>query len=315
MMKTRFAGSEHSPWESILNALGLAIWGLIGFGLLVLFIVVGYHVALKIRSTDGLALESEAASHQSNGESMEPPVSRVMEPAAPIPGDAASVAPTPLVDVEHQLFQSAQARHQHELVIQYGQHLLEDGIATPDDMVIVAQSYAWIEDCANARTWIEKANDALRVEGREPAKALDQIVLSCHAPRTRPVADAAQNERAIRLLKSLTTRAQADRERLPQLELQASAAHSGDPSIILGELYYGFGDYDKAIDSLNRGIAKGDVRHLDDAYVYLGLAERAVGDMDGAREAFARLKDVPGISPRVLGLWTLFAETQLGGGP
>lgn len=115
----------------------------------------------------------------------------------------------------------------------------------------------------------------------------------------------------MRLLQSLTTRAQADRVRLPQLEVHAFAAKSGDPSVSLGELYYGFGDYNKAIESLKRGLEKGDVRHLDDAYVYLGLAEQAVGDMDEARKAFARLKDVPGISPRVLRLWTLYAETQL----
>jgi hypothetical protein len=53
------------------------------------------------------------------------------------------------------------------------------------------------------------------------------------------------------------------------------------------------------------------VVHLDEAYVYLGLSEQAVGDLDEARKAFAKLKDVPGISPRVLLLWTLYAETQL----
>jgi hypothetical protein len=53
------------------------------------------------------------------------------------------------------------------------------------------------------------------------------------------------------------------------------------------------------------------VAHLDDAYVYLGLSEQAVGDLEEARRAFAKLKDVSGISPRVLALWTLYAETQL----
>ena len=40
-------------------------------------------------------------------------------------------------------------------------------------------------------------------------------------------------------------------------------------------------------------------------------AEQAVGDLAEARKAFAKLKNVPGISPRVLLLWTLYAETQL----
>jgi hypothetical protein len=71
-------------------------------------------------------------------------------------------------------------------------------------------------------------------------------------------------------------------------------------------------NYELAITSIERGLRKGGVAHLDEAYVYLGLAKQAVGDFEGARTAFAKLKDVPGISPRVLRLWSLYAETQLG---
>ena len=70
-------------------------------------------------------------------------------------------------------------------------------------------------------------------------------------------------------------------------------------------------NYELAIASIERGLRKGGIVHLDEAYVYLGRAKRAVGDIEGARDAFAKLKDVPGISPRVLRLWTLYAETQL----
>jgi len=114
-----------------------------------------------------------------------------------------------------------------------------------------------------------------------------------------------------RLLNALKVRAQADRERLPQLEEEAAKAQSGQPFVRLGELYYGFDDYAHAITSIQRGLDKGKVVHLDEAYVYLGLSEQAVGDLEEARQAFAKLKDVPGISPRVLLLWTLYAETQL----
>ncbi len=58
-------------------------------------------------------------------------------------------------------------------------------------------------------------------------------------------------------------------------------------------------------------VQKGQIAHLDDAYVYLGLSEQAVGDLEEARNAFSKLKDVPGISSRVLRLWTLCAATQL----
>lgn len=73
----------------------------------------------------------------------------------------------------------------------------------------------------------------------------------------------------------------------------------------------GLENYERAIASIERGLRKGGVVHLDEAYVYLGLSKQAVGDIEGARNAFNKLKDVPGISPRVLLLWTLYAETQL----
>jgi tetratricopeptide (TPR) repeat protein len=92
---------------------------------------------------------------------------------------------------------------------------------------------------------------------------------------------------------------------------EAAKAATGGPFVRLGELYYGFGEYELAVASIQLGLKKGQIAHLDEAYVYLGRAELAVGDLEEARNAFNKLKDVPGISPRVLRLWTLYAETQL----
>ena len=104
------------------------------------------------------------------------------------------------------------------------------------------------------------------------------------------------------------------RARLARLldSTQAAKAESGDAFVRLGEMYYGFGEYELAIASLERGLEKGRVSHLEEAYVYLGRSEVAIGDREAAQEAFAKLKDVPDISPRVLELWTLYAETRLG---
>ena len=103
------------------------------------------------------------------------------------------------------------------------------------------------------------------------------------------------------------------RARLAQLldGTEAAKAESGDAFVRLGELYYGFGEYEFAVASIERGLAKGRVARLEDAYVYLGRSEVAIGDLEAAREAFAKLNEVPDISPRVLGLWALYAETQL----
>ena len=84
---------------------------------------------------------------------------------------------------------------------------------------------------------------------------------------------------------------------------------SGQAYVKLGELYFGFGDYVHAIAAIQRGLEKGQVTHLDDAYVYLGRSQVAVRNIIEARKAFAKLKDVPNISPRVLFLWELYADT------
>jgi hypothetical protein len=58
-------------------------------------------------------------------------------------------------------------------------------------------------------------------------------------------------------------------------------------------------------------LEKGQITHLDDAYVYLGLSQQAVKNVAEARKAFDKLKEVPNISPRILRLWELYAETRL----
>jgi tetratricopeptide (TPR) repeat protein len=77
----------------------------------------------------------------------------------------------------------------------------------------------------------------------------------------------------------------------------------------LGEVYYGFGEYQKTVDAINAALQKGQIKHQDEAYVYLGLAEVQLKNTAEAKKAFAKLKDVPNISPRVLKLWLLYAST------
>jgi tetratricopeptide (TPR) repeat protein len=118
-----------------------------------------------------------------------------------------------------------------------------------------------------------------------------------------------QKERTTRLLSSFKTRADADEQSYTQLDTEASKNPAGQLGVKLGEVYYGFGEYRLAITAIDKSLRKGQINHLDDAYVYLGRSDVALKDMDSARAAFANLKTVPGISPPVLKLWTLYAET------
>jgi hypothetical protein len=116
-------------------------------------------------------------------------------------------------------------------------------------------------------------------------------------------------ERTARLLKSLQDRADADKKGLPQQEAEAGKSASGELSVKLGEVYYGFGDYQKAADAIAQGLQKGNIKHQDEAYVYQALADAQLKNYAEAKKAIANLKSVPNIGPRVLKVWELYGAT------
>jgi tetratricopeptide (TPR) repeat protein len=115
-------------------------------------------------------------------------------------------------------------------------------------------------------------------------------------------------ERTTRLLNALQTRANADMKGLPAFDAQASKSPAGQLDMKLGEVYFGAGDFQAAVTALRRGFDKGQLRQLDEAYVSLGRSLTAEKDAAGAKQAFARLKSLNNISPRVLKLWNLYAD-------
>jgi len=117
-----------------------------------------------------------------------------------------------------------------------------------------------------------------------------------------------QKDRVARLEASLKGRADADRKGLTEFAAEAAKSGSGDLSVKLGEVYYGFGQYQDAVNAINAGLQKGGVKHLDDAYVYLGLSQQALKNLPDAKKAFQQLKTVPNINQKVLTLWLLYAE-------
>ena len=115
-------------------------------------------------------------------------------------------------------------------------------------------------------------------------------------------------ERTTRLLNAMEARADADMKGLPTLDAAAAKNLAGPLDMQLGEVYFGAGDYQDAVTALSRGIGKGQLLRPDEAYVSLGRSLTAEKDTAGAKQAFARLKSLPNISPRVLKLWNLYAD-------
>jgi hypothetical protein len=115
-------------------------------------------------------------------------------------------------------------------------------------------------------------------------------------------------ERTTRLLAALKTRADADKKGLPQLDAEAQKSAAGQLDVKLGEVYFGAGDYQNAATAITRGIGKGQIKQMDEAYVYLGRAQVALKNPTEAKKAFEKLKSVPNESPRVLKLWELYSD-------
>jgi len=118
-----------------------------------------------------------------------------------------------------------------------------------------------------------------------------------------------QKERTTRLVNSFKARAEADKKGQAQLDAEATKNPAGELDVKLGEVYFGSGDYQNAVTAITRGLQKQQIKHLDEAYVYLGRAQVALKNTAEAKKAFAGLKSVPNISPRVLKLWELYADT------
>jgi tetratricopeptide (TPR) repeat protein len=282
----------------MLKALGLTIWGLIALGLLAIFIFVGYEVALKYRAAGEPTADIRAPvdhpnRHNSQGKARSAEIAEQTSQA--IDTSAASRAP----DATRKLLLDAARNHQYDSAIEYGRQLIEGKAAEPSDLSIVAQSYLSVGNCAEAQMWARRGKDAYQAAGLQPDDALHHVTECCGpgGSKTRLALDPVLNARMVRFVN----------------KSDAAKSDSGSPLVRLGELYYGFGEYDLAIVSIKLGLEKGKIAHLDEAYVYLGRAALAVGDVDEARNAFNMLKDVPGISPRVLRLWTLYAQTRLSG--
>jgi tetratricopeptide (TPR) repeat protein len=279
------------------------MWGIIAFGLLILFLLIGYEAAMKVRGTSNPAANTPDTNSRTNGStSVSSPLSDTAERRTQDQKASASDSPQPNADATHKLLRGAADEHQYAAAIEYGQQLYDSGQAGPDDLLIIAHSYFSIGDCPNTLTWIDRANESFHAAAREPGESLRRMTRRCRSGlhNTPITLTAAQCEHTMR---------PADRKRLPELEAEAAQGRFGQAYVNLGELYFGFGDYERAITAIQCGLEKGQVVHLDDAYVYLGRSFVAIDNVDEARKAFARLKEVPNISPRVLLLWELYADT------
>jgi len=265
----------------LLKALGLTIWGLVALGLLAVFIFVGYEAAVKFRSPAAPLADIVDKNIQS---SSSPDFAHFDGNAGslriPEPENFDSAKPTAWEAIRKRFDEAAEQR-QFGKVLDTGKQLYDAGLTRPDDLLIIARAFSTIGDCDNARVWAGRANDTLRSVGREPNENSDRMGLECEPDSLN---------------------------RSPTVSASAAKTTLADRFVKLGELYYGFGDYQHAIIAIQRGLDIGGVSHLDDAYVYLGQSELKLNNTKAACRSFRSLSSLPNLNPRILKLWQLFAD-------
>jgi hypothetical protein len=117
-----------------------------------------------------------------------------------------------------------------------------------------------------------------------------------------------QKGRHMRLVELTDQRVAEDKASLAERETEAKASPTGDLDVELGESYWSYGQNDKAIEAIQRGIKKG-VKDKDDAQLRLGIVYISAGKRDLAARAFKEIKPNTAAA-QTARLWTLYAATK-----
>ena len=119
--------------------------------------------------------------------------------------------------------------------------------------------------------------------------------------------DARMQDKNKRLLASAQKAAQQDLPTLPKAFADADASASGEKDVGVGLAFLGYQQYDKAIDALSKGIAKGGVKNDAEAHLLLGIAQLKGGHKEDAVKSFHAVKGDPNLE-RLASLWSLHAK-------
>jgi len=119
--------------------------------------------------------------------------------------------------------------------------------------------------------------------------------------------DKLTKDRNQRLLDNAKKAAATDQASLPSQVKEAEASPTGQKNVGVGIAYLGYGQYDKAVDELSKGLSKGGVKDEAQARLLLGIAQLKAGHKDEAVKSFKAVKGDPNLE-RLANLWTLHAK-------
>ena len=93
-------------------------------------------------------------------------------------------------------------------------------------------------------------------------------------------------EKNLKLLADSWRMAQEIDKAIPVLEKSAEMSEKGTSYVILGNLYLSEDRVDKAIEAINKGLEKGDIKNISQVYLTLGQAYFELQNFDEARKNF-----------------------------
>lgn len=116
-------------------------------------------------------------------------------------------------------------------------------------------------------------------------------------------------DRENRLLAKAQADSAADQKDLPAFEKEANAMANGDADIKLGFAYATYGNYDKAVEAMKRGLKKGNLKAEDEAHLLLGVT---LFNAKKSADAIAQFKAVPADSKlaSISRLWVIYANSK-----
>jgi len=120
-------------------------------------------------------------------------------------------------------------------------------------------------------------------------------------------ADQRAKQKNERLLESAKKAAATDQASLQRIAKEADAATTGAKNVGLGLAYFGYAQYDKAVEEISKGLTKGGLRNEAEARLLLGIAQLKAGHKDDAAKTFHAVKGDPSLE-RLASLWTLHAK-------
>lgn len=205
-----------------------------------------------------------------------------------------------------------------------------------DDACVVEQIEKLVQNYPKPEHWVDLVNSLLRVAKTDkeilnvlrladgvdvmntPAQFTEmaQLAMAQGLPGEAQAAlekgvqkkifDASPRERdhANRLIGEAKKAATLDQSTLDKQDASARAKTTGDSDVKLGAAYLSYGQNDKAVEALKRGLGKGGVKAPDEASLLLGMAYFRSNNNAEAAKAFGAVTQDPALQ-RIAKLWLL----------